>query len=84
MERSKLPEPNNQNDEIDLTKVVSSFFSFLGKIFRGILKFLFHFIDKVFSNKKLIFSLLVIGALLGAAYFFITKPYYESRMSTLR
>jgi hypothetical protein len=79
-EEKKLSKINNQ-DEIDLVKAFNSFIKAVARFFKYIFRFFFTLIDNFYLNIKFIILITAIGTILGTAYFFIAKPYYESSMT---
>ncbi|MDQ3291711.1 MAG: hypothetical protein M3Q05_10520 [Bacteroidota bacterium] len=72
---------SSTEDEIDISKLFFTIGRGIKRVLKGIVKALFIFIDKTFSNIKLIAVFIVLGTLLGIGYYFYIKPYYESRMT---
>lgn len=72
---------NSSEDEIDISKLFISIGRGIGKTLKSIGKLVFLFLDKLFSNAKLIIALVILGTLLGIGYYSLIKPYYESRMT---
>jgi hypothetical protein len=68
-------------DEIDLSKLFKSFIQGIAVFLKGLLRVLFLFIDTVIANVTIFIVLSVLGALIGLAFYFGTKPYYESNMT---
>ncbi|KAA5544756.1 YveK family protein [Adhaeribacter rhizoryzae] len=81
MELEKKRRPSEENDTIDLKELFNSFFRLIRNFFYLILKFFFLFFETAAKNLKLIVALTLLGGVLGAAYFYIIRPYYESRMT---
>lgn len=71
----------SKEDEIDLARVFSSIYNSFLTVLKIIVRFFFTLIDNIYANLKVIAALTIIGSLLGLAYFYITKPYYESSMT---
>ena len=69
------------NDEIDLSKLFTAIGQGISQFFKGVLRLFFFIIDIIFAKYKMILALVILGALLGMAYFYQIKPYYESRMT---
>ncbi|MGV3504264.1 MAG: hypothetical protein ACO1O1_11180 [Adhaeribacter sp.] len=71
----------DKEDEIDLAKVFSGIYQSFLTFLKIVARFFFTFLDNIFAHLKIIGLLIVLGGGLGLAYFFYTKPYYESRMT---
>jgi hypothetical protein len=71
----------SKEDEIDLARVFSSIYNSFLTVLKIIVRFFFTLIDNIYANLKVIAALTIIGSLLGLAYFYITKPFYESSMT---
>jgi hypothetical protein len=79
-EEKKFTKGSNQ-DEIDLVKVFNSLIKSLASFFKYIFRFFFTLLDNIYLNLKLIILFIAVGIILGLAYFYTTKPYYESSMT---
>lgn len=69
------------NDEIDITKLVTAIGKGISQFFKGLFRLFFLVVDTTIAKYKIILAFLILGALIGLAYFFQIKPYYESRMT---
>ncbi|MDB5261413.1 MAG: hypothetical protein JWQ14_694 [Adhaeribacter sp.] len=80
-------EVNNDNrkstseEEIDLSKLFSSIANGFSRFFKGLFRVFFLFLDTLLANLKTIIFLILLGSLVGLAYTFIARPYYESSMT---
>ncbi|GEO04628.1 hypothetical protein AAE02nite_22920 [Adhaeribacter aerolatus] len=72
---------NSSEEEIDLNKLFNSVGKGISNFFKGLFRVFFLFLDTVTANLKIIGLLIIIGGILGLAYTFIARPYYESRMT---
>ncbi|RDC62961.1 hypothetical protein [Adhaeribacter pallidiroseus] len=72
--------PEN-NDEIDLSKLLSAVGKAITALIKSVVRFFFLAIDSTFANYKVITSLIIIFGLLGIGYHLNVKPYYESKMT---
>src|SRR5688500_1205264 len=71
----------SSDDEIDISKLFNSIINGFTILFKGILRIIFLFIDTVLTNIKLVIILSLVGAGVGVATYFYTKPFYESNMT---
>jgi hypothetical protein len=81
MSEVKHSTKNQETDEIDLSKLFKSIIHGIAVFLKGLLRVLFLFIDTVIANVTIFIVLSVLGALIGLAFYFGTKPYYESNMT---
>jgi len=72
---------NTSEEEIDLNKLFNSILNGFSIFFKGLFRVFFLFLDTVAANLKLIILLVILGGIVGMAYTFFIKPYYESSMT---
>jgi len=80
-ENTENKKASSGNDEIDLSKLFTAISKGISHFFKGVLRLIFFFIDTTIARYKMILALVILGALLGMAYFYYIKPFYESRMT---
>ncbi|QMU28969.1 hypothetical protein [Adhaeribacter radiodurans] len=80
--KERTPVENNSSlDEIDLSKIFISIGRGIVRFFKSIFRFFFLYLDTLISKTKIILALVLAGIILGIAYFYAFKPFYESRMT---
>jgi len=72
---------NSSEDEIDLNKLFISIVNGFSTFFKGLFRIFFLFLDTVAANLKLVGLFIILGGIVGIAYTFIVRPYFESSMT---
>lgn len=71
-----------ENDpEVDIAKIFIHIGKWLNNLLITLTRFFIYLLDSFYRNLKVVGLLAFIGGLLGAAYYFYEKPYYESQMT---
>jgi len=84
MNNKEINSSNKQNsseEEIDLNKLFNSIINGISTFFKGLFRVLFLFLDTLAANLKLVGLFMLVGGIVGMAYTFFVKPYYESSMT---